>query len=304
MNWESLPIFLQPWWLDLVAANQWNVSLLENTEEIYAVMPYVLLKGNIRMPQLTPFLGPWWKIYSDKYAKKISNEVNYLTELFSQLPAFSRYEQRWHYSLTNWLPLYWNGYNQTTKYHYIITDTTNIENVWNDFKDKIRKQVRNAEKELKVNSNYGVKELYNQWMFTFGKQNLDVPSSFETISSIYNQVMNRNCGRAFFAEDANGKIHGALLIVRDQASCYGLISGADPQFKSSAPAYLLWEGIKYASSLGLQFNFCGSVIKPIENFLRDFGGQQMPYFEITKTNSKGLLFKQGIRLMIRSVKGS
>lgn len=302
--WEDIPLFLQPWWLDIVATDQWDVCLLENQEEIFAVMPYVMNHNKIQMPRLTPFLGPCWKIYSDKYAKKISNEVNYLTELFAQLPSFSRFEQRWHYAQTNWLPMYWSGYSQTTKYHYILSDTSDIEIVWDNLKDKMRKQIRNAEKELKIHSDGTANELYRQWMMTFRKQKMETPLSADTVKNIYEECVKRNCGKIFFAEDEKKNIHGALFIVWDKHSVYGLISGADPAYKSSAPTLLLWEGIKLASALKLPFNFCGSMIKPIENYLRDFGGTQMPYFEISKTNSKWMKFKQGAGLIWQSIKGN
>ncbi len=303
-SWEDIPLFLQPWWLDLVAQDQWDVCLLENPEEIYAVMPYVIAGSSIRMPALTPFLGPWWKIYSDKYAKKISNEVNYLNELFEQLPPFARFEQRWYYTRTNWLPMYWSGFSQTTKYHYVIGEISDSEIVWNNMKDKMRKQIRNAEKELKIHSDGTIEELYRQWMMTFGKQKMETPLSVEVIKNIYEECINRQSGKIFFAEDEMKNIHGALFIVWDKHSVYGLISGADPKYKSSAPTLLLWQGIQIASKMNLPFNFCGSMIKPIENYLRDFGGIQMPYFEISKINSKWQKFKQGAGLILQSMKSN
>ena len=48
---------------------------------------------------------------------------------------------------------------------------------------------------------------------------------------------------------------------------------------------LLWEAIQFSSDVTRKFNFEGSMIKSIEKFFRAFGGRQVPYLEITKTNS-------------------
>jgi hypothetical protein len=275
------------------------VCVLSNPEEVYAVMPYAFSsdRKRILMPPLTPFLGPWWKIYSDKYAKKLSHEVGYLTELLEQLPPFDRFEQRWHPTHTNWLPFYWRGFSQTTKYHYIIEPALSEEEVWENFKDKIRKQIRKAQKELAVLVSDDVHELFRQWQYTFHKQNMETPVNLSLLEKIFAEVQSRNCGKLFLAKDVAGHVHGALFIIRDRHTAYGLLSGADPARKSSAPALLLWHAIRYAVSEGLAFDFCGSMIKPVENFLRDFGGKQVPYFEISKTNSRWVLFRQGLGMI-------
>lgn len=302
-SWDDIPVFLQPWWLDLVAEGRWDVCLLSNPEEVFAVMPLVFADGKkIAMPPLTPFLGPWWKIYSDKYAKRISHEVNYMTELIRQVPAFSRFEQRWHLSKTNWLPFYWQGFEQTTKYHYVIEETGSAEIVWDEFKDKIRKQIRNAEKELTVSEAGNATELFRQWKLTFGKQRLETPVTENILKNVLEETRKRQCGKVFFAADKQGNIHGALFIVWDKHSAYGLLSGADPGFKNSAPALLLWTAIQFSVSKKLPFNFCGSMIKPVENFLRDFGGKQFPYFEITKTTSRWLKLRRAAALAMGAMK--
>ena len=45
------------------------------------------------------------------------------------------------------------------------------------------------------------------------------------------------------------------------------------------------KAIKFSSEVTKQFNFEGSMIKPIERFFRAFGAKQIPYFEISKSNS-------------------
>ena len=53
---------------------------------------------------------------------------------------------------------------------------------------------------------------------------------------------------------------------------------------------LIWNAIKFASNNSNIFDFEGSMIRPIENFFRAFGGIQAPYLLVEKTNSKILKF--------------
>ena len=52
---------------------------------------------------------------------------------------------------------------------------------------------------------------------------------------------------------------------------------------------LMWEAIKYASTVTTKFDFEGSMIEPIENFFKGFGAVQQQYTNISKINSKSIL---------------
>jgi len=57
-------IFCQPWWLQAVAPDSWDVAVVERGGEVAAVLPYTykVRLGKfllIEMPPLTPYLGPW-----------------------------------------------------------------------------------------------------------------------------------------------------------------------------------------------------------------------------------------------------
>ncbi len=81
-------------------------------------------------------------------------------------------------------------------------------------------------------------------------------------------------------------MHAACLFVWDNLYCYYLFGAANPEYKTSgAMSLLIWEGIKLAKSRHVDFNFEGSMIKPVERFFRNFGGSQLPYFRIYKNNS-------------------
>ena len=87
-----------------------------------------------------------------------------------------------------------------------------------------------------------------------------------------------------------------LYLVWDKKSAYYIAGGSPIDVRTTgAMPLLLWEAIKFSSKVTKHFNFEGSMIKPIERFFRAFGGEQVPYFEITKINSKFISFAKNFK---------
>jgi hypothetical protein len=102
-----------------------------------------------------------------------------------------------------------------------------------------------------------------------------------------------------FAQDAQGRLHAAAYIVWDEQAAYYLMGGADPELRTSgATSLLMWEAIKFASTVTQTFDFEGSMIESIERFFRAFGAKQKRYFRVSKTNSLPLKMYQDVRSWI------
>jgi len=124
---------------------------------------------------------------------------------------------------------------------------------------------------------------------SFKRQGLSFPFSLEYLKK-YDKVMAaKNVRRMFFAVDEQGQIHSVLYLLIDQDRAYYHMAGDDPELRNSGAAVLLvWEAIQYTKQeLGLNiFDFEGSTIKAIERVRRQFGAKQIPYFNLTKYNSR------------------
>ncbi|HRR40785.1 MAG TPA: hypothetical protein P5244_06085, partial [Syntrophales bacterium] len=144
----TIPIFSQPWWLDAVAPGSWGEVVVEKGGQIHARLPYVIQRKRgltlLTMPPLTQTLGPWLRPYPGKYANRLSEEKQLMTELIEQLPRFDLFQQNFHYSITNWLPFYWKGFQQTTRYTYRLHDLSNLDAVWTGVRENIRTEIRKA----------------------------------------------------------------------------------------------------------------------------------------------------------------
>jgi Acetyltransferase (GNAT) domain len=284
---EVNSIFQQPWWLDTVAPGKWSAVELRRDNEIKARLPYMIDRRMgltlIRQPLLTQTLGPWISPSDGKYATQLAHQKDLYTELIEQLPGHDYFSQHFHYSVENWLPFYWRGFQQTTRYTYIIENLTDLDQVRSAFQENIRYYIRKASKRVRVHSEYDIDKFLDVNELTFARQGLRLPYSREFVRRLDNACRTRSARRIFFAEDASGRIHAAAYIIWDERSAYYLMGGADPELRESGGLSLaVWEAIKFCQQVSRRFDFEGSIVEPIERFVRAFGARQTPYFHVMR----------------------
>lgn len=288
-------IFQRNWWLDAVCGeNNWDAAIHENNGDIIAAWAYPVKSKYglklINMPLLTPGLGPVITYFpGQKYASVLSHDYQVLEDLINQLPKFDYFNQRFLPLYKNHMAFYWKGFQQTTRYSYRLKDLSNPDKMFEEFNSSIRSQIRKAEKNITISETEDVEVFYKLNSLTFERQEKKIPYSLNFVKRIEAVCTKNNCRKILLAKDAEGNVHGAIYMVWDTNSAYYLMGGADENYRSSgAYTLLIWHAIKAAASVTKQFDFCGSMIAPIERYFRSFGGEQVPYFHLKKTNSKAL----------------
>jgi len=293
-NESELPIFALPKWLDLVCPEKdWQVVVHKKGNKILAALPFIVKKKwGVRListPRLTQFAGIFFSNYTGKYANKLKREKKSITYLMDALPKHHAFFQCFHFSFKNWIPLYWLGFEQTTKYTYVISDLSSTEKIWKDTTENLRSTVRKAEKQLTLRTDLSVEEFYRVMQLTYRRQNLEFPHSLEYIKNIIETSIEGGFGRMQFILDEENKTHAVLFLVWNEYACHYLFGGTDPDLKNSgAGALNVWEAIKFSGTVSKRFDFEGSMVENIERFFRSFGAVQEPYFRIRKFNSIGL----------------
>ena len=107
--------------------------------------------------------------------------------------------------------------------------------------------------------------------------------SFEYVQKIYETFKDNIL--IFEATDSDGNIHAMNFYIADNRSVYYLMSGADPDLRSSgAQNKIHWEAIKHFYGRVKYFDFEGSMIENVEANFRKFGGVQKQYFSISSTS--------------------
>lgn len=196
----------------------------------------------------------------------------------------------YNYELTNWLPFYWNKYQQTTHYTYIIDDLNNLDDVYNNFTSKARGKIRKASKCVIVTYDRTLKEFYQINKMTFERQNIDIPYNYDFIVKHDEVLKENNSRKIFFAIDEQGQIHSALYLTWDQKKSYVHMVRENPKLRNSGAGYLLiLEAIKLTKeTLELcSLDFEGSMIESVEKVRRAFGAKQYQYFRIFKSFDLG-----------------
>ena len=291
---QDIPLFMQSWWMDAVCSEKnWDVLIYEKNNKILGVLVYYFVKKLgfkiIIQPQLTQFNGIWINYSNNKSVNDIiSFEKEVMTDLIKQLEKlkFGYYEQNFHYSITNWLPFYWNGYKQSTRYTYQILDISNIDKCFQQFKASKKSHINKAKKTIQINFELSGEEFYNQLQQNLNSLGHKVNYSKDLFLRIFEACKLRNKGCIISAHDNELNLHAALFIVWDENSAYNLISTINPEFRSSGATSLLFlEAIRHMSNKTKLFDFEGSMSENIEKSFREFGSVQMPYFRIRKFNS-------------------
>ena len=289
---KSISLFMRHDWLNTVVGEDgWDVVLVEQSKDIVAAMPFVHKKKAgfkiITMPVMTPYLGVWMKYpKGQKYTNKLSYELSNYEQLISRLPKFDYYIQYLHYENTNWLPFHWQKFQQTTRYTYLLKNLKNPETIFANFRENVRREIKKAEKSLKVAEDISIEEFYDIQTKAYKAKKKKLPFSKQYLTNIIKHCVENNCGKFLYAFDKELRINAAIFIVWDTQACHYLVGGVLPKYRTScAISLLLWQAIQFAAQVSRSFNFEGSMIQPIERYFRAFGGVQTPYFQISKTNS-------------------
>lgn len=286
---ESIPVFSQDWWLDTVCgASKWDVVLVENDKRILAAMPcYKPLPNVISMPPYTQTMGPWFTPEADdmKYTTLLGRRQGLCTELIDRLLHYTSFLQQFPYTFTDWLPFYWAGFQQTTRYTYVLQDITNKEVLWENMSSNIRRNITKAKEKngIIIRQGIPVDDFLHVFKATFQRQNKPIPKDIAVLERIIAVCRKRNQGDIWGGYDEAGRLHAAVFIVWQKNSAYYIAGGGNPDLRDSgAHSLAMWEAIQFVSQHTGTFDFEGSMIPGVERFFREFGAKQMPFFTITR----------------------
>jgi len=309
-EYQHYCLFGELWWLDAVAGpGNWDEVRIESGGRLEARLPFVMRKKYgvtlLDMPPLTQCLGPYFAPIKAKYSKELARQKDLVQELINRLPCHHIFCQNFHYSAANWLPWYWEGYEQSTRYTYVLDDLSSEEKLWEELQSNIRSDIRKAMHrfDLQVRSDLGPDVLLSVCQKTLQRQDKKgLPD--QVVRRIYDTCERRGSGRAFFAVDKQDRIHAALYLVWDERTAYYLLGGGDPELRNSgAHSLIMWEAIKYAAIVSRSFDFEGSMLEPVERFFRAFGARQIPYHQITRFNNRrlkaGWLMKDAVKMLVQ-----
>ena len=149
---KNIPIFSHDWWLDTVCGEKkWDVLLIEQKGKIQATLPlYVPHSDIVSMPSYTQTMGPWFTASSSdtKYTTELGRRQELCKQFTEELKRYPHFLQNFNYDITDWLPFYWAGYNQTTRYTYLLKNIRDHQAVWENMSPNIRRNITKAQNNI------------------------------------------------------------------------------------------------------------------------------------------------------------
>jgi len=299
---KTIPIFSKDWWMDAVCGeDNWDVILVEDNGQIIASLPYYLKKKYgfkfITQPPLTQTNGLWIKYPKDqKSSKQHFYEKEIMDQIINKLENLNidLFTQNFHYSFTNWQPFYWRGFQQTTRYTFVVENLSNLDAIFSQFSKVVRKNIRKAAKHANIYCSDDIEKFYKLNELVFNRQGLKIPYSLSFLKKLDEACSQNNARQMFFGQDNERKLHSAVYIVWDEMSAYLLMSGTDPDYRdSNFKTLLVWKAMQFASKVTKKFDFEGSMIENIADYFTKFGATQKPYFQISKMSRRMQVLSHG-----------
>jgi hypothetical protein len=302
-------LFCNSWWLDAAAGpGGWrHADVCDADGRLVATWPAALRRtryGDVLTgAPLTPCLGPLLSAGDGR--KRRSREVDQLERLADALKPYAHVEARCSPALDYWTPLAWHGFSQTSHYTWRLEDVSDEEATFARLQDSTRRQVSKAQRLGLVAEHGSVDDLVALQRKTFERQEAEGPGPPEAlVRRIAAAVTAHGAGEILVARDDAGQTHSAAMFVHDERTTWYLLGGSDTELRASGSASLLmWEGIRAAGGRRTAFDFEGSMLRHVERFVRNFGGEPVPYSIVRHTPSRQWRYRAaGGRLARRALR--
>ena len=197
---------------------------------IRAAWPNVYSKRDgakhVSMPALTQKLGILFAPSAARPVQAQSKNQRRTTELIEQLGDTASFHQNFHENFTDWLPFYWQGYTQTTRYTYVLGDISDLTSVWNGMRPNHRRDIQRATRlGIRIIDSLDIAKFLELNRKTFTRQGREPLASDELILRL-DRACSANAGRKIFAGvDSQGRIHAAVYIAWSNDTAYYLVGG-------------------------------------------------------------------------------
>ncbi|QTN38764.1 GNAT family N-acetyltransferase [Cryomorphaceae bacterium] len=292
------PIFLENWWIKALLAE----ALCEVRWEKGGVQAYWPMESRSKVglkilntPDLAPYLGPWFDFPKDVGTAK---RETYLKEgveaLMAQLPDHDVLLARLHPEFEYFLPFVWQGCQLSPRVTYRLPAELDLDGVTQGFRSNVKRNLKKAESAIQLRPGSTVDALWDLSLKTFDRQGEKPHFDRDDLHRIHKVCLEHHSVNLIEAVDDQGRVHSAAMFLKDAQRVYYYKGGSDPELRESeAFSAVLYEGIRWSRELGLEFDFEGSMIEPVERFFRSWGAQRTVYYELRRFRNskvKGLYF--------------
>ena len=283
---SSLPLFFHVDWLDFVCGrNNWKVLIYIDNSCVKGVFTYAKNGSRIFSPVLATYMGPYL-IEKNVSPKEVATVQMKFQAYILENIQFDYFEQRWHPHFYNHIAFFQQGFKQQTRYTFVLKGLDNLQAIWSNFKTSLRSDIQRASKQLFVTNELDSPNFFALLDVTFQNNKVKNPYSLALIEKLLTFISLHQCGKLYVAKNNSGTVTNVILVLWDSESAYYLLSASEPNYKkSNGNSLLLWNAIQDVSNYTNRFDFEGSMLLGIENYVRAFGGELVPFHHIYKSNN-------------------
>ncbi|MCU1285424.1 MAG: family N-acetyltransferase [Acidobacteriales bacterium] len=278
-------IFCRSWWLEAVG----NVKIMGcfSAGKLIAGIPlYFERRYQLRICSMPKLTQTWGVVISNLDGKPVTTatrEIQILRAFAAKLASFKLFFQAFHPSQINWLPFYWEGFRQTTRFTYVIDEPNPLGRVWDAMHKSTRNEISQATKSGQRFGEGKIEDVDRCQRESYSVRRTAPPHTESYLRRICEAAIRNKAGGCFSVVDQNGQVLSANLLVWDDRRLYLLAGGTKMQFRNTgANSFGIWHAIQMAASRNCKFDFAGSMMESVEHFNRSFGGRAVPYNFIFK----------------------
>lgn len=252
-------------------------------------------------PLFIKHLGVLYAPFAGKPTSRVSRERKAVAALIPALRATPGFDYYFSPGFVDWLPFYWQGYAQATRYSYRIA--ASMAGVWREQADsRLRNDLQRAARAgLRFESEASLAELIALAQRTYRRRGAAPPFRETRLRAALRALVDHGLGSTACVRSNDGAVAAVALTLQDQRAAFLTITGYADETPAGATSLLLAGLIDRALAAGIDFDFEGSMIQPIEAYYRGFGGLLTPYFRIWRpgvlNSGKGLALRWARRAM-------
>lgn len=186
-----------------------------------------------------------------------------------------------------WLPFSWAGFNVVPRVTFRLNTRIDQDSLFSNLRSNIQRHIKKSEKIHQLVDSIDSQLLFDLNKESYQRKDQKHPFDFDILKRLVTYLTSNGKGRLIIAHNSQNQPIAAALFGLDKSHVYYITGGVLTDFKAEgAMSRLLWEGILWAKSQNLNFDFEGSMNQNIAQFFASFGAQPFTYYQFSKMNSK------------------
>ncbi len=216
---EQGTVFAQRWWIEAATGGQGQRLGCFTGDRLLSGLPVwsTTMFGirRLRQPPLTPYWGPIFGKLDGGYTTQLNTQMSILRAFAEVLLPWPDITMQWHPSVMNWLPFFWQGYTQTTRYTYRVERLREFPLHDDGFQKSVRQKLRSArQRALTVQDDVAVETVTGMFLRTMARQGMSGDSEVLTAwSRLAPAARAHGCLFTTAVRDDEGNAHTARAMV-------------------------------------------------------------------------------------------